>query len=194
MAVSNPSSSAVSSTIISRSPSACAAISRSRSSSRVPNVIGLKAAADGETNPDSWTAEGFNGGGGGTTNTTYAYAICSGSGIDVSAVTVKVHYSEVSGPTSATTGQTVTVGCGTDGKLVSGGAAISGGGVTTTDFTGPGSGGDHLNGSFPRDNSGNPVSDGTTSAAYWTAYTHTGGAGSANTYSDVWALCANDGV
>ncbi|MGW0993293.1 hypothetical protein ACWD5V_08260 [Streptomyces sp. NPDC002523] len=155
---------------------------------------GLKAAADGETNPDSWTAVGYNGGGGGTTNTTYAYAICSGNGINVSGVTVKVHHSEVSGPTSATAGQTVTVGCGTDGNLVSGGAAISGGSVTTTDFTAPGSGGDHLNGSFPSDNSGNPVSDGTTSAAYWTAYTHTGGAGSANTYSDVWALCADDGV
>ncbi|MFB7620341.1 hypothetical protein [Kitasatospora sp. NPDC056181] len=155
---------------------------------------GLKAAADGDSNPDSWTAVGYNGGGGGTTNTTYAYAICSGSGINVGGVTVKVHYSEVSGPTSATTGQTVTVGCGNDGKLVSGGAAISGGSVTTTDFTGPGSGGDHLNGSFPSDNSGNPVGDGTTSAAYWTAYTHTGGAGSPNTYSDVWALCANDGV
>ncbi|MGG7569485.1 hypothetical protein [Streptomyces sirii] len=155
---------------------------------------GLKAAADGETNPDSWTAVGYNGGGGGTTNTTYAYAICSGNGINVSGVTVKVHYSEVSGPTSATTGQTVTVGCGTDGKLVSGGTAISGGSVTTTDFTGPGSGGDHLNGSFPSDNSGNPVSDGTTTAAYWTASTHTGGASSPNTYSDAWALCADDGV
>ncbi|MEY9947900.1 hypothetical protein [Kitasatospora sp. GAS1066B] len=155
---------------------------------------GQKAAADGETNPDSWTAVGWNGGGGGTTNTTFAYAICSGSGINVSGVTVKVHYSEASGPTSATTGQTVTVGCGTDGSLVSGGAAISGGSVTTTDFTGPGSGGDHLNGSYPSDSSGNPVGDGTTSAAYWTGYTHTGGAGSTNTYSDVWALCANDGV
>ncbi|KOV59550.1 hypothetical protein [Streptomyces sp. MMG1121] len=155
---------------------------------------GLKAAADGETNPDSWTAEGLNGGGSGTTNETYAYAICSGSGINVSGVTVKVHYSEVSGPTSATTGQGVTVGCGTDGNLVSGGAAVSGGSVTTTDFTAPGSQGDHLNGSFPSDNSGNPVSDGTTSAAYWTAYTHTGGTSSPNTYSDVWALCANDGV
>jgi hypothetical protein len=155
---------------------------------------GLKAAADGETNPDSWTAVGLNGGGSGTTNETYAYAICSGSGINVSGVTVKVHYSEVSGPTSATAGQSVTVGCGTDGSLVSGGAAISGGSVTTTDFTAPGSQGDHLNGSFPSDNSGNPVSDGTTTAAYWTAYTHTGGSSSPNTYSDVWTLCANDGV
>lgn len=154
---------------------------------------GQKAAADGETNPDSWTAVGWSAGG--SSNTTYAYAICSGNDINVSGVTVKVRYSEASGPTSATTGQTQTVGCGgEDGTLISGGAAISGGNVTTTDFTGPGSQGDHLNGSLPSDSSGNPVSNGTTNAAYWSAFTHTGGASSPSTYSDVWALCANDGV
>jgi hypothetical protein len=132
---------------------------------------------------------------GGSGNKTYAYAICSGSGINVSGVTVKVRYKEVSGPTTATTGQTDTVGCGSgDGNLVSGGAAISGGNVTITDFTESGSQGDHLNGSYPSDSSGNPVSGGTTTAADWTASTHTGGASSPGTYSDVWALCANDGV
>ncbi|MFJ9852761.1 hypothetical protein [Streptomyces sp. NPDC101150] len=157
--------------------------------------FGQKAAADGETNPDSWAAVGWNGGGGNSNNTTYAYAICSGNNINVSGTTVKVRHSEVSGPTAATAGQTVTVGCGVgDGSLVSGGAAISGGGVTTTDFTGPGSGGDHLNGSFPSDAGGNPVGDGATTAAYWTAFTHTGGVSSPNTYSDVWALCADDGI
>lgn len=158
--------------------------------------FGKKAAADGETNPDSWAAAGWNGGGGNSGNTTYAYAICSGDNINVSGVTVKVRNSEVSGPTSATTGQTATVGCGGgDGNLTSGGVAISGGNVTTTDFDtdGPGSQGDHLNGSFPSDSGGSPVSDGTTTAAYWTAATHTGGASSSNTYSDVWALCVNDG-
>jgi hypothetical protein len=156
---------------------------------------GLKAAADGETNPDSWSAVGWNGGGGNSGNTTYAYAICSGSGITVSGVTVKVRFAEVSGPTSATSGQTATVGCGgADGKLVSGGAAVSGGSVTTTDFTGPGSGGTHLNGSFPSTSGGSPVGDGTTNAAYWTAFSHTGGASSPNTYTDVWSLCADDGV
>ncbi|OKI12487.1 hypothetical protein [Streptomyces sp. CB03911] len=156
---------------------------------------GQKAAADGETNPDSWAAVGWNGGGGGAGNTTYTYAICSGSGISIGGATVKVRHSEVSGPTSATSGATVTVGCGGgDGKLIGGGAAISGGSVTTTDFTGPGSGGDHLNGSFPSDSGGNPIADGTTTAAYWTAWTHTGGASSPATYSDVWALCADDGV
>ncbi len=155
---------------------------------------GLKAAADGETNPDSWTAVGWNGGGGGSTNETYAYAICSGNSINVSGVTLKVHYSEVSTSSSSGANTVVTVGCGTDGKLVSGGAAASGGSVTTTDFTGPGSGGDHLNGSFPSDSSGNPVGDGTTTASYWTADAHAGGANSPGTYADVWALCANDGV
>ncbi|MFI1281185.1 hypothetical protein ACH4U5_10575 [Streptomyces sp. NPDC020858] len=157
--------------------------------------FGQKAAADGETNPDSWSAVGWNGGGGNSNNTTYAYAICSGNGINVSGATVKVRHSEVSGPTAATSGQTVTVGCdGGDGKLVSGGAAISGGNVTTTNFTGPGSVGDHLNGSYPSNSGGTPVGDGTTTAAYWTAFTHTGGGSSPNTYSDAWALCADDGV
>ncbi|MFD6968296.1 hypothetical protein [Streptomyces sp. NPDC059979] len=159
------------------------------------HAFGQKAAADGETNPDSWSAVGWNGGGGNSNNTTYAYAICSGNGINVSGATVKVRHSEVSGPTAATSGQTVTVGCGGgDGKLVSGGAAISGGNVTTTNFTGPGSVGDHLNGSYPSNSGGTPVGDGTTTAAYWTAFTHTGGGSSPNTYSDAWALCADDGV
>ncbi|MGH3996954.1 MAG: hypothetical protein ACRDTJ_05765, partial [Pseudonocardiaceae bacterium] len=158
--------------------------------------FGKKAAADGETNPDSWAAAGWNGGGGDAGNTTYAYAICGGNNINVSGVSVKVRHSEVSGPTSATTGQTATVGCGGgDGTLASGGAAISGGNVTTTDFdqNGPGSQGDHLNGSFPSNSTGNPVDDGTTTAAHWTASTHTGGVNSPNTYSDVWALCVDDG-
>ncbi|MFF7499933.1 hypothetical protein ACFZBM_10830 [Streptomyces lavendulae] len=156
---------------------------------------GQKAAADGEGNPDSWSAVGWNGGGGNSDNTTYAYAICSGNGINISGATVTVRHSEVSGPTAATAGQTVTVGCGGgDGKLIGGGAAISGGSVTTTNFTGPGSQGDHLNGSYPSDSGGNPVADGTTTAAYWSATTHTGGVSSPSTYSDAWALCADDGV
>ncbi|MEZ0066936.1 hypothetical protein ABIA32_002949 [Streptacidiphilus sp. MAP12-20] len=156
--------------------------------------FGKKAAADGETNPDSWTAVGWDNSSN-SSNETYAYAICSGTGINVSGVTVKVRFSEATGPNTGSTGQNTTVTCGSgDGNLVSGGAAVSGGSVTTTDFTGPGSAGDHLNGSFPSDSSGNPVSNGTTTAASWTAFTHTGGMGSTTTHSDAWALCANDGV
>ncbi|MFJ3202256.1 hypothetical protein [Streptomyces sp. NPDC086989] len=158
------------------------------------HAFGAKAAADGETNPDSWTAVGWDSGAN-SANYTYAYAICSGSGISVSGATVKVRYTEVSGPTTGSTGQTATVGCGQgDGNLVSGGAAISGGSVTTTSFTGPGSGGDHLNGSFPSTSGGAAVADGTTTAAYWTASAHTGGQSSPGTHTDAWALCANDGV
>lgn len=47
--------------------------------------FGQKAAADGETNPDSWAAVGWNGGGGNSNNTTYAYAICSGNNTSTSA-------------------------------------------------------------------------------------------------------------
>ncbi|MBV9030359.1 MAG: hypothetical protein JO364_08605 [Pseudonocardiales bacterium] len=155
--------------------------------------FGHKAAVDGDTHPDSWAAVGLNGGGSGTTpNTTYAYAICSQPGIDTTGVTVTVRSHEVSGPTTATTSQTTTTSCGpADGTLISGGAAISGGNPTTTDFTAPGSQGDHLNGSFPSNTTGTPVGNGTTTAASWTAFTHTGGADSPHTYSDVWALCAH---
>ncbi|MFF0430165.1 hypothetical protein ACFYUJ_38125 [Streptomyces sp. NPDC004520] len=158
------------------------------------HAFGAKAAADGETNPDSWSAVGWDSGAN-SANYTYAYAICSGSGINVSGATVKVRHTEVSGPTTGSTGQTATVGCGQgDGNLIGGGAAISEGGVTTTVFTGPGSGGDHLNGSFPSTSGGTAVGDGTTTAAYWTASSHTGGQSSPGTSTDAWALCANDGV
>ncbi|MEE6270977.1 hypothetical protein ACJ6WD_25590 [Streptomyces sp. VTCC 41912] len=163
--------------------------------------FGQKAAADGEGNPDSWTAVGGIGGGRDSDNTTYAYAICSGADANVRGITTTVHFRELSGPTTAGTSQTATVGCAEGARdrdgarehqvLVSGGAAASGGNVTTTDFTKAGSGGTHLVGSFPSDADGTPVSDGTAAAAYWTAGIHVGGSPSPNTYSDVWALCLN---
>ena len=156
--------------------------------------FGKKAAADGETNPDSWSAVGWDNSTN-AANETYAYAICSGSGINVSGVTVKVRNTEVSGPNTGGTGQNATATCGgTDGNLVSGGAAVSGGTPTSADFAGPGSAGDHLNGAFPSDSSGNPVADGTTTAASWTAFAHAGGMASTTNHTDAWALCANDGV
>ncbi len=156
--------------------------------------FGNIAAGDGETNPDSWTAVGGIGGGRDSGNMTYAYAMCSEAGINLRNVTTTVHFAEVSGPTSATDSRTLTVGCSgrhEDGDLVSGGAAISGGNVTTTDFSKAGSGGPHLNGSFPSDASGKPASDGTAQPEHWTAATHSGGSPAPGSYSDVWALCLN---
>jgi hypothetical protein len=152
--------------------------------------FGKKAAADGELNPDSWTAVGFNGGGGGTL-ATYAFAICTGTGVNISTTNVKVRWTEAPGPYPSSTHQSMTIGCGpADGKLIGGGAAISGGNVTGADFTAGGSQGDHLTGSYPSDSAGNPVTDGTTTAAFWTAVTHTGGVDSnPPTASDVWAMC-----
>jgi len=154
--------------------------------------FGHKAAVDGDTHPDSWAAVGLNGGGSGTTpNTTYAYAICSQPGADTSGVTVTVHSHEVSGPTTSTTSQQVITTCSPpDGTLISGGAAISGGNLTTKGFTAPGSQGDHLNGSFPSNTSGAPAGNGTTTATSWTAVSHTGGVDSPQTFSEAWALCA----
>ncbi|MDH6132219.1 hypothetical protein P3T37_001604 [Kitasatospora sp. MAA4] len=165
--------------------------------------FGQKAAADGETNPDSWTAVGGIGGGRDSGNTTYAYAICTGDHVNAKDLTTKVGFSEVSGPTTAGTRLTATVGCaspagdrrhgnGRDAwQLVSGGAATSGGDVTTTDFSKAGSGGTHLAGSYPSDSAGTPVADGTTAPASWAASVHVGGSPSPNTYTDVWALCLN---
>lgn len=152
--------------------------------------FGSIAAGDGERDPDSWTAVGGIGGGRGADNMTYAYAICSTDDIDLKHVSTTVHFSELSGPDTASTGRTATTGCSReDGQLVSGGAAISGGNVTTTDFTKATSGGPHLNGSFPSDAAGTPVRDGGTNPSHWTAATHSGGSPSPGSYSDVWALC-----
>ncbi|MFJ9852275.1 hypothetical protein [Streptomyces sp. NPDC101150] len=88
--------------------------------------FGQKAAADGETNPDSWAAVGGIGGGRGENNMTYAYAICSGNDINLKRVATTVHFSEVDGPNTASTGQQVTAGCSReDGQLVSGGTISS---------------------------------------------------------------------
>lgn len=129
------------------------------------------------TNPNSWTAVGLNGGAGGT-NTTYAFAVCS---TDASNPTVTVKNAEVSGPTGASTGAQVTVSCGTGTVLVGGGAFISNG------FGTPASQGDHLTGSYPSSAAGAPVTTG--AAGSWTASSHTGGAASAGTVTDVWAMC-----
>jgi hypothetical protein len=153
---------------------------------------GLKAAKNNDLNPDSWAAYSNNGGGTGTLET-YAYAICgTGSGSGFNAAGTKVHFQEQSGPTVATTGQASTVGCASGETLLSGGAAIAGSDVTANDFTLPGSQGDHLNGTYPSDGSGTPVSNNTTTAQYWTASTHTGGQSSPSTVTDAWALCGTN--
>ncbi|GAA1958446.1 hypothetical protein [Kitasatospora viridis] len=162
--------------------------------------FGRKAAADGETDPDSWTAVGGIGGGRDSGNTTYAYAICTGEHVNPRGLTTTVHFRELPGPTVASTSQAVTVGCDSAtgdrrrrGRLISGGAAASGGGVTTTDFTKAGSGGTHLIGSYPGSATGTPSPDGAAAPTSWTADIHAGGSPSPNTYSDVWALCLSSG-
>ena len=151
---------------------------------------GLIAATAGDSNPDSWAVVALNGGGTGTGDTTTAYAVCSGANIDVSGVTVTVQHSSAAGPTSGSQTTPTVNTCGTGQNMISGGASISGGDPTSSDFTAPGSQGDHLIGSYPSDSSGNTVSDGTTNAGYWSAGTDTGGAGSpTGTQTDVWALC-----
>lgn len=154
---------------------------------------GKLAAKDTNLDPDSWAAVGNNGGMSGSLDT-YAFAICgTGSGMAFNNAHVYVAFHEESGPTTASSGKTSTVGCGTNGTLLSGGAAIAGANVTTTDFTVPGSQGDHLNGSYPSDSSANPVTNSTTTAASWTAWGHTGGMASpAGTVTDAWALCGQN--
>lgn len=157
-----------------------------------PSNSSGSAAADGSTNPTSWTAVALNGNQAVSGDDTTAYAVCSGSGIDVSGVTVTVKHTNVSGPTSADSSQQATSSdCGTDGNLISGGASISGGDPTASSFATPGSSGDHVNGDYPSsDSSGTPTSDGN-SPSTWTAIGHTGGQSSSNTDTDVWGLCMN---
>lgn len=167
--------------------------------------FGQKPAANGETNPDSWTAAGGIGGGHDDNNTTYAYAICTGDRVNISGITTKMHFREVADPTEGGTGQTATVGCaddkgqdrngrGPNGEQGDRAILISGRRCQRRQ-----SDDERLHQSrlgrnppqrsFPSDPVGNPVSDGSTTAAYWTAAIHAGGSPSPNTYSDVWALC-----
>ena len=147
------------------------------------------AAADGSTNPTSRTAVALNGGGSGTGNTTTAYAVCSGSGINISGLTVTVKHTNVAGPTSASSSATATTAaCGTAGNLISGGGSISGSDPTKGSFTKPGSQGDHLTGIYPSNSSGT-ASDNGDDTNRWSAIGATGGANSPNTDTDVWGLC-----
>src|SRR5262249_33175858 len=86
-----------------------------------------RAAHQGELNPDSWSAAGLiNGSPDNATYTTYAYAICT-DGADISKLTVKVHNVEISGTNTGTTGNRMPITCQpSEGKLVSGGAAMGG--------------------------------------------------------------------
>lgn len=154
------------------------------------------AALNGTTNPDSWTGVGLDGGSGGTGNTTYAWAICYNT--NNSPVNTVVVNSEASGPTAASSSRMQTESCtSAQGTATGGGAFISGGvtddgGHSYGTYTLPGSQGDHLISDMPSDSSGNPVTNGASSPASWTATTHTGGASSANTYTDAWALCSSN--
>jgi hypothetical protein len=156
-----------------------------------PSDSSGNAAANASTNPTSWTAVALNGGMSGTGNTTGAFALCSGSGITVTGITVTVKHTHVVGPTTASTTATATSStCGTAGNLISGGASISGSDPTAGSFTAPGSSGDHLDGDYPSGATGTPTTNGS-ATTNWTAIGHTGGSASPNTDTDVWGLCMN---
>lgn len=156
-----------------------------------PSDSSGNAAAGGTTDPTSWTAVALNGGMSGTGNTTAAFAVCSGSGISVSGITVTVEHTHVTGPGTASGTATATSStCGRSGTMISGGASISGGDPTTGTFTAPGSQGDHLDGDYPSDSSGNPTGNGS-ATTNWSATGHAGGASSPTTSTDAWGLCMN---
>jgi hypothetical protein len=145
------------------------------------------AAANGNTDPDSWTAVALNGGMSSTGNTTLAYAVCGNS----TSPTVTVKHNSAAGPTANNGHQSVTTAaCDSGDDLISGGASVSGGDPTTGTFTAPGSPGqgDHLNGSYPS-TSGSPTSNGSPTTN-WTTEAVAGGNGSpSGTQTDVWGLC-----
>jgi hypothetical protein len=156
-----------------------------------PSDSSGNAAAEASTNPTSWTAVALNGGMSGTGNTTGAYAVCSGTGITFSGITVTVRHTHVTGPTTASTAATATTGtCGAAGNMISGGASISGSDPTTGSFTAPGSQGDHLDGDYPSGATGTPTGNGS-ATTNWTAIGRSGGVASPNTDTDAWGLCMN---
>lgn len=156
-----------------------------------PSDSSGNAVGDGATNPTSWTAVALNGGQTGIGNQTTAFAICSGSGINVSGITVTVKHTHVSGPTLASSSATATTStCGAAGNMVSGGGSISGSDPTAGSFTAPGSQGDHLTGVYPSGSTGTATSDGS-ATTNWSARGRTGGQSSPNTFTDVWGLCMN---
>lgn len=156
------------------------------------STVSYTAAPNGSVNPNQWVAVGLGGGATFTASAinTYAFAVCTAGG--AANVTNTVRFNEASGPLSGSQALGVTATCQSgDGSAVGGGAAMDGGNITTTAFTAPGSQGDHLTGTFPANANGTPAVTGTTTTTVWAAETHTGGMASANTVSDVWAMCVN---
>lgn len=158
--------------------------------SSAPSNSSGQPAADGSTNPTSWRAIARNSGMSGVSNTTTAYAVCSGAGIDVTAVTITVKHTNAAGPTAANTSQpATTAACGANTNLISGGASISGSDPTGVGgYTVSGSQGNHLNGSYPSNSGGTSTGNGS-STDRWTAIGATGGSASSGTNTDVRGLC-----
>jgi len=101
--------------------------------------------------------------------------------------TITVRVTSVSGPTGSNDFATATVSCNQHEVLVGGGgfAQVPGGSQNPSPL--------HLNGSFPSDSAGHPVSGTATTAGSWTAVAEEGGSVGMGTTTSAYALCADDG-
>jgi hypothetical protein len=148
-------------------------------------------AADGATNPTSWSTYG-SAGMPASTDTVTAFAICD---TNLTSPTVTVERKDTSGP-NGQTGSTVTSatigGCPTATQLVSGGFEVD-------ETVGSTSGlqpqqGYHVRGSYPSGSTGTEVSNGSTNPGNWTTVLQAGGQtlGSSNHMNThTFALCSS---
>jgi hypothetical protein len=137
-------------------------------------------AANGATNPDSWSGYG-SAGIKAATDTITVFAICSTDPAVQPTVTV-VRDDKAS--TSSVTSDTVSC---SSGQLIGGGFAADEtvGGV-------PGiqpQQGHHMRGSYPSDSSGAEVADGATNPSYWTDVLQQGGAGANSLFLHTFGMC-----
>ena len=138
------------------------------------------AAANGATNPSSWTAYGSAGQPNPLTQQVTAFAVCSTD----PALTVQVARSDTAGPQTGSTFTTSTVGCPAGTSLLGGGVLVE---------KGPGQQpqqGVHVRGTYPSDASGIPAANGGSNPAFWTTVVQAGGQATPGTSVQSYALCA----
>jgi hypothetical protein len=149
-----------------------------------PSSSSGQPAANGSSNPTSWTAVGASGGVGSTSNTTTAFAMCS---TDTTVQLTVARTDFLDHPETPTTFVTATATCPAGTSLIGGGENADG------DATGADGGtpqqGVHVRGTYPSNTDGTAVTDGATGVNSWTTIVQCGGQSTPGTDTHVWALC-----
>jgi hypothetical protein len=145
-----------------------------------PTPDGVGPSTNGDLSPTNWMGAGAIGGQATSGVTTWAYGICLDSGPG-STIVVKA---SKPGPSETFTGVLATATCPAGTRLLSGGAQTTPGTVGSL----------KPNGSFPSDESGNPVLSGGLNPTSWTAAGLNGGQPPASNTTHVYAVCATAGA